>query len=385
MRAVLNMLGFTSGGGLTVGRGILPHLEDVAPNDEFLVLVPDVAAYEKIDWPKNASKSVFSVSNAKHLRRLWIDHIGIPALCKRFGADVLFSMSNFGPYRAPCAHVLGVHLGYLAYPDWPIWERLTLRERLFIRAQARYFAIMTVHVDRICVLTQTSADRLATVLAIPPDRLVVVPNASIADAESECTDDPRVRDSILKARASLRLCYPALGYSNKNHEILPRVFERLQREPGLGDVVIFVTVEPGDSPNARRFVTDTAASSVGARIINLGHLDRRGVSTLYRYTDALLMPTLLESFSLTYVEAMRFELPILTSDYDFAHEVCGQAALYFDPLDPAAIAAAVARLARQHQLRTDLKDRGIERVRQFGHSWREITEQYVRLLREVCG
>ena len=45
------------------------------------------------------------------------------------------------------------------------------------------------------------------------------------------------------------------------------------------------------------------------------------------------MPTLLESFSGTYVESMYFEKPILTSDLDFAKEICGNGAIYFNPFN----------------------------------------------------
>ena len=49
------------------------------------------------------------------------------------------------------------------------------------------------------------------------------------------------------------------------------------------------------------------------------------------------MPTLVESFGLIYLEALMFRLPILTSDRDFAHWMCRDLALYFDPMDPVSI------------------------------------------------
>ena len=45
------------------------------------------------------------------------------------------------------------------------------------------------------------------------------------------------------------------------------------------------------------------------------------------------MPTLLESFSGTYVEAMYHNKPIFTSDLDFAKAVCKEGAFYFNPFD----------------------------------------------------
>ena len=59
----------------------------------------------------------------------------------------------------------------------------------------------------------------------------------------------------------------------------------------------------------------------------------KNVPSLYKQCDGLLMPTLLESFSGTYVEAMYHQLPIFTSDIDFASGVCKDSAFYFNPFD----------------------------------------------------
>jgi len=45
--------------------------------------------------------------------------------------------------------------------------------------------------------------------------------------------------------------------------------------------------------------------------------------------DAVIQPTLLEWFGRIYLEF--FDVPILTSGRDFAHEHCPDATIYFDP------------------------------------------------------
>lgn len=379
------MLGFTSGGGLSVGLSVFTRLAEVAPNDQFLVLVPAVAAYQRIATPPNAIKLVFDVSSSKRMKRFWIDHVRIPALCREFGADVLFSMSNFGPFRAPCPHVLGIHLGYLAYPVWPVWQRLSARDRLLLRVQALYFAVVIAHVDRVCALTATSAARLAVTLALASKRIVVVPNASAPDSRLDTPDDPHIRETMTRHPARLRLCYPALGYAHKNHEVLPEVLRVLHVKFGIDDVAIFVTVEPSDSSNAQRFLSAVDALGLRHQIVNLGHLDQSAVPTVYRYSHGLLMPTLLESASLSYLEALQCGVPILTSDYDFAREACADAALYFDPLDPSAIASVIARFARQPGTVRNLQLRAAERARLHCVSWNEVTRQYVAILHAACG
>ena len=72
----------------------------------------------------------------------------------------------------------------------------------------------------------------------------------------------------------------------------------------------------------------------------------------------MFMPTLLECFSATYPESMRMSVPILTSDMPFATDVCGDAALYFDPLSPKSIGDAIHSLASSEALRAELAEKG---------------------------
>ena len=59
-----------------------------------------------------------------------------------------------------------------------------------------------------------------------------------------------------------------------------------------------------------------------------------------------------------YLDSMSFDLPILTSDRDFAHERCQDAAIYFDPLDANSVAKAMARVMEAKELRRRLVENG---------------------------
>jgi glycosyltransferase involved in cell wall biosynthesis len=221
--------------------------------------------------------------------------------------------------------------------------------------------------------------------ALGPERVVVVPNAAPPDSYFELPDVPAIREAMTTNPARIRLCYPALGYSHKNHEVLPETFRILRESHGIDDVALFVTVDASDSPNAGPFLSAIHALGLQERIVNLGRLDPSAIPTVFRNAHGLLMPTLLESFSLSYLEAMRFGVPILTSDYDFAREVCGDAALYFDPLDPGAVASAIARFTRHPEVERELRARTVERDRERDDSWADVTRKYVAILRSVCA
>ena len=92
----------------------------------------------------------------------------------------------------------------------------------------------------------------------------------------------------------------------------------------------------------------------------------------------------MESFSGTYLEAMHFGLPILTSDLDFAQYVCGNAAIYFDPWSGSDIAEKIVMLKNNENLRTDLIEKGKGRLRSFFVSWEEITKSVIKELENIA-
>jgi glycosyltransferase involved in cell wall biosynthesis len=91
------------------------------------------------------------------------------------------------------------------------------------------------------------------------------------------------------------------------------------------------------------------------------------LADLYRGALALVYPSLWEGFGLPVLEAMACGTPVLTSFGSGTEEVAADAALLINPTDPGAIAEALAALARQPQLRDDLRRRGLARA--AGFSW----------------
>jgi glycosyltransferase involved in cell wall biosynthesis len=132
--------------------------------------------------------------------------------------------------------------------------------------------------------------------------------------------------------------YPARGWAHKNH---PRLIE------AMGIV--------------RKSIPDIRLVLTGGGLDVLGELpawvDRKGlVSTselheLYRSAAALAFPSLYEGFGLPPLEAMASGCPAAVSAVGSIPEVCGDAAVQFDPLDPDAIAEGICdAIVRREEL-----------------------------------
>src|SRR5205823_11810366 len=113
-----------------------------------------------------------------------------------------------------------------------------------------------------------------------------------------------------------------------------------------------------EQPGARRLLKEIKRRKLENVVMNIGPVHGRELERAYMTADAVIQPTLLESFGRVYLESMFFDLPILTSDRDFAHERCQDAALYFDPVDADSVAKAMARVMEAKELRRRLGENG---------------------------
>ena len=93
---------------------------------------------------------------------------------------------------------------------------------------------------------------------------------------------------------------------------------------------------------------------------------------LYAAAACLVFPSLYEGFGLPVLEAMARGVPVASSNRSSLPEVAGDAALLFDPEDPAAIARAMTRLLSDRELRERLGRAGRERAAAF--TWERTAE-----------
>lgn len=108
---------------------------------------------------------------------------------------------------------------------------------------------------------------------------------------------------------------------------------------------------------------------------HLGFVSDEQLLALYQRARVLLFPSFYEGFGLPPVEAMSQGCPVIASNTSAIPEVCGEAALYIDPNDPAQLAAAIRRVFDDDALAQSLTDRGRANAAEF--RWRRCTRAVI--------
>jgi glycosyltransferase involved in cell wall biosynthesis len=96
-----------------------------------------------------------------------------------------------------------------------------------------------------------------------------------------------------------------------------------------------------------------------------------------------VFPSQWEGFGIPALEAMGSGCPVAISQVASLPEVCGDAALYFDPASVDSMAEALVRLVEDEAGRAELTRRGVERARLF--SYARCAEKIVQVIRSVTG
>lgn len=103
----------------------------------------------------------------------------------------------------------------------------------------------------------------------------------------------------------------------------------------------------------------------GADVEFLGRVSDEELAGLYRGAACFLDPSLYEGFGYGVLEAMACGAPVVASDTTSIPEVVGDAGLLCDPRSPDALAAALRRVLDEPRFRSELRERGLERAREF--------------------
>lgn len=310
-------------------------------------------------------------------KRNWLDIFRIGRRLAReekaFVPDVVFSV--FGPtYFQPRArHLVGFALPLMIYDLEPPLKEPRFVERLKTWLGKRAFK----KVDHIVVETETVKARLSARLGIDGAKISVIGNSV----------NPLFSAALSKAHASsepvFRMLVPSAYYPHKNLEIIPYVASELRKLAPNFTFEFNLTLDP-DHPGWLAIAKAANQLNVAKHVHTLGTQNLSDLARHYHRASAVFLPTIREASTAVYPESFFAKRPLVTSDIDFARELCGDAALYVPPTDPVAIAEMMSKLSDDAGLQVHLVSNGTLRLKDYYPSVQVKFEQQMQLLQRLA-
>lgn len=261
-----------------------------------------------------------------------------------------FSRYQFVESNIPVISVI-VDLQHKTYPFFFSENDLCLREKLFdntIQSANHLIAISDYTKNRIITLFPNSASKIESIHIQTTKHLYL---------KNQLNKDCLKNYSLISKKY---LIYPANFWLHKNHEMLLTSFG-IAISSGLpSDIKLVLTGQL--SERAEEIQTLSIRMGFANRVIFTGFVSDIDLATLLKNSLGIIFPSLYEGFGMPPIEAMSLGVPVSCSKNTSLVEICGKAALYFDPRLPQKISECIIELSINNSLRDELVQYGYQQA-----------------------
>ncbi|UJS22215.1 MAG: glycosyltransferase family 4 protein [Candidatus Brocadia sp.] len=375
VKIAINTTSAVAGGGVTYLKNLLVSLSKLNTTHRYLILTTR-AGKDLFFFPHPRFTFLsFRMPSKNTLLRLCWEQFFLPRILKRKRVTLLFSPANVCPLLGRLTNVVMIQ------NIEPFSNRVPEKRRFLQRIRLKSLKLLTilsVRKARTTIFPSLKARsdieksgvmmRHAEVIYHSMNRELFHPFRENDDALLQCKKKYQVNSFILFVSNIQR-------YKN--------VFELIRAFVLLRDTIdnALQLVLAGTCPD-RKYYNEMKSFIIREgyerRILFLGNVPYEDLPHLYAACTLFVYPSTCESFGMTLVEAMACGAPVLASDREPMQEICADAAIYFDPMDPTAIADVIRKTIRNHDLLSALKINSLERAKAF--SWENTARDTLKAL-----
>lgn len=373
MKIFINMISLFSGGPKTVGFGFLEGIRKNS-NHTWIILLPRNNGYEdyiqQIDIKYNKKVTIifacYPTYIFKPILKFYYDQIFTSFFYYFKNINIVFMTGNFSCWFINHKHqlILQHNASYL--------QKYSSKHH---GGKFKYFlgkCLMTISIfpkPRLIVQLQCIKSKFISQFKYPYNLIKVVTMVPLPRYLNltKNIESFSILKKISYNDVSLKLFFPANYYPGKNHKILIPLAEIIKAYNYK--IVIFVTL-----PYDCEFLSEVKLKNLDKIIINLGYINNQIINLVYQSVNYLFFPSYVESYGMPYVEALQNGIPIITADYDFSREICGDSAIYFEQDCIESLHQAIC-LAMDDQIFKMVKDSVMQSKSRFQHNWNSIIDE----------
>ncbi len=229
---------------------------------------------------------------------------------------------------------------------------------------------------KIITVSQASKKDISNFLQIPNDKIEVIYEAASLSPQIQAAKVLEIKKSYLLS--SPYFLFVGVLERKKNLINLTRGFDYFLQKYKLKMDLVLVGKKDPHYPDIKHKAMDIKHKD---NLVFADQVDDEELAALYSGAYAFTSASLHEGFGLPGVEALSFGLPLLASNIEVFNEIYDNAAMYFNPLDPADIAEKMNLLARDKQFYEQMSKKSLERAQKFG--WDEAAAATLEVYKQI--
>ncbi len=226
-------------------------------------------------------------------------------------------------------------------------------------------------------------------LGLNPEKIeVIYEGVSLGD----CQKRKKLGQDKILAKYGIKppfLLYVGNAYPHKNLSFLLGAFEKLVKR--IKDDKLQLVLAGGDDDFYQLlknkfhqvcYAAPKQRKKYCVSVIFAGFVPDEELVALYQNAFAYVFPSFYEGFGLPGLEAMSYDLPVVSANASCLPEIFGQAALYFNPQGERDFVDKVLRLLTDQFLRQRLISLGREQTKRF--DWKKTAKQTLAIYQELA-
>lgn len=376
MKIVIKVTHIAEGGGLTHINKMIEWFGKLAPQIEFLLVGKSGQEGMFIPPPNNFTYKFHRFPSLNIVTRLLWDRFIFHKILKKSGSDLLFEPGNTGTMNSPCPKVSLIH--NIA----PFDEENFANESFYQKLRNRVLRVETIKsiksTDGVILLSEYCEEFFSEYINRDTTKTAV-----IYHGKPEFVDNSNNNTLLEKLGISGEyiLTVSHVYRYKKLKELIQAYLVSFEQNRDLPKLYIAGTIY--DKKYFRDIQEVVNQTRHPKMVIFLGQVDPEPLQALYQNCKVFLFSSVLETCSVILIEALANGCAMACSNRSVVPEICGDAAIYFDPHCLEDIAQKILRLCEDESLNASLREKAKSRAKNF--SWEKAAAETLSFLEEVLN
>ena len=344
---------------------VLRNLPRLNGRSHYTIYTRDCASIEEREGFKVVSSSW--PTEKRSVRILW-EQVSWPIQIEQEQFDLLHSMAFVSPILNKIPTIVTVYdLSFVHFPDtFPVLQRFYLHSQTARSVRSA---------RRVITISEASRQDLHDFFEIPLDKIDVV----LPGVDQVFRSVPADQVNAFREKQGITGRFILHVGTLQPRKNIPVLLEAFSLSRAKGTILVLAGAKGWQYDEIFAMTKDLGLER---RVHFTGYVADQELPLWYNAADALVFPSIYEGFGMPVLEAMACGTPVIAARTSSIPEAGGEAALYFEPQDAAALARHIDSVLDDDRLAKHMQQSGLEQAQKF--SWEqagiETSQVYARSL-----